>query len=110
MAFSAHKAFSDQFDRDIQDNKYPFPEFPKLKDEDKPSVTTTMVVDNTAFISTSLKGRGSYIYDVALNAIKNDHPCEGPVLEGLRRCQQKSIDVAGKTRIHRREAKCGTCQ
>lgn len=66
-----------------------------------------MVVDNTAYISTSLRGKGSYIYDPALSAIKSNHQYEGPVLEGLRRCQERSIDVDGKTRIHRKSAKCG---
>ena len=81
---------------------------PRLRIEERPRVTTTMVVDNTAYISTSLKGKGSYIYDLSLSAVKNNHPCEGPVLDGLRRCQQTSIDVEGRTQLHRTQAKCGT--
>jgi hypothetical protein len=105
MAFVAHEKFRSQFAKDLGEGRY---KNPTLKLADRPSVTTTMVVDNTAYISTSLKGKGSYIYDPALTAVKANHPCEGPVLDGLRRCQERSIDVAGKTRIHRRQAKCGT--
>jgi hypothetical protein len=81
---------------------------PTLRLADRPRVTTTMIIDDTAYISTSLKGKGSYIYDPALNDIKKDHPCEGPVLDGLRRCQQRSIEVEGKTAMHRTQGKCGT--
>ena len=105
MAFVAHEKFVDQYAQDILNKRYLKP---KLKLEEMPAVTTTMIVDNTAYISTSLKGKGSYIYDPALSLVKNNHPCEGPVLDGLRRCQEQSLDVAGKTRIHRRSAKCGT--
>lgn len=105
MAFVAHGKFVAQYAQDIKNERYMKP---RLKPEERPSVTTTMIVDNTAYISTSLKGKGSYIYDPALSLIKNNHPCEGPVLDGLRSCQERSLDVAGNTRIHRRQAHCGT--
>ncbi|CAD0112711.1 unnamed protein product [Aureobasidium uvarum] len=104
MAFVAYQKFLTQFGEDLTNRRYTNP---SLKDRDRPAVTTTMVIDNTAYISTSLKGKGSYIYDPALSAVKTDHPCDGPVLDGLRRCQERSIDVAGATRMHRTSAKCG---
>lgn len=79
-----------------------------------------MVVDNTAYISTSLKGIGSYVYDprpkdhredTKMSIRDPDDVCKRPVLDGLVRCQEKSIDV--KTRkqvnkqVHQYQAKCG---
>jgi hypothetical protein len=105
LAFVAHEKFLTQFAIDLTVER---PTGPGLNRRDSPRVTTTIIVDDTAYISTSLKGKGSYIYDLSASAIKNNHPCEGPVLDGLRRCQQRPINVDGKTSMHRTQAKCGT--
>ncbi|KAH0288362.1 hypothetical protein M436DRAFT_79324 [Aureobasidium namibiae CBS 147.97] len=104
LAFVAHEQFLTQFAKDDNAKRY---KSPSLSAKDKPRVTTTMVVDNTAYIATSLKGKGAYIYDLSKSDIKGNHPCEGPVLEGLRRCQQRSIDLDNTTQMHRTKAKCG---
>lgn len=98
--------------------RYPGKDFGN--DRNRSSVTTTMVVDNTAYISTSLKGIGSYVYDprpkdhredTKMSIRDPDDVCKRPVLDGLVRCQEKSIDV--KTRkqvnkqVHQYQAKCG---
>lgn len=105
LAFVAHEQFLAQFEKDDKARRYTNP---TLSPKDRPRVTTTMVVDNTAYIATSLKGKGAYIYDIPSSDIKDNHPCEGPVLQGLRRCQQKSIDLDNTTQMHRTKAKCGT--
>lgn len=66
-----------------------------------PAVTTTLVVDNTAYISTSIKGSGTYLYKPAAKSVpkgqprfvtlKDDkNPCRAEVVEALQRCQLKS--------------------
>lgn len=76
--------------------------------------TVHKVIDNTAYIATSLKGRGSsYIYDVSKNKvsnhmagmhIKDSHPLDNAVFDGLRRCQAFAVDT---DRGHRNMANCG---
>ena len=78
LAFVAHEQFLIQFEKDDKAKRY---KSPSLSAKDRPRVTTTMVVDNTAYIATSLKGKGAYTYDIPRSTIKDNHPCEGPVLK-----------------------------
>ncbi|KAM0723339.1 hypothetical protein Q7P37_000324 [Cladosporium fusiforme] len=67
-----------------------------------PAVTTTLVVDNTAYISTSIKGSGAYLYDPPRYDVPADKPryvtlrgnnqnsCRKEVVDALRRRQLKS--------------------
>jgi hypothetical protein len=75
----------------------------------QPAVTTTLVIDNTAYISSSMCG-GPYLYRPNGNTGANqarftdlnpDHPCAGPVQDALTRCQLTNI--VG----HRTGASCG---
>lgn len=117
LAFKAHEAVEEQFDEDQQDQKT----YRGMTRKQLPVVTTTLVVENTAYIFTSMKG-GSYLYDPGdLEAQKHgqdvdlpaDHPCRhagGEVFEALRRCQMQAVDTAGSNvqrRAHRTGASCG---
>lgn len=90
----------------------------KIADRDMfPSVTTTLVVDNTAYISTSIKGTGTYLYQPASKSVPegeprwvtlkgNKNPCRVEVLDALQRCQLKSPSKFREMRDDaRREAK-----
>lgn len=66
-----------------------------------PAVTTTLVVDNTAYISTSVKGTGTYLYKPAAKVVPkgqprfvtlkgDNNPCRAEVVQALQRCQLKS--------------------
>lgn len=111
LAFAAHTKFLRQYDLDTNG--------PDRVDglrskKDKPSVTTISIVDNTAYIATSLKGRGgSYIYDVSNNNPKDDmagvhikesHNFDNAVFDGLRQCQAYAVDT---DRAHKNMANCG---
>lgn len=115
MAFAAHAAVRTTFQQDYKTNKYV-----GMGKDSKPMVTTTLVIDNTAYIWTSMK-RGAYLYapdwdkrnkngeDVV---IPDDHPCSnkgGRVLGALRRCQYQAAQrVPGnQLRAHRTGASCG---
>jgi hypothetical protein len=71
------------------------------------------VIDNTAYIATSLRGKGSYLYDVRSNDpsddmagvhIKESHPLDNAVIDGLRRCQAFAVDT---DRGHMNMGNCG---
>ena len=75
-----------------------------------PSVTTTLVIDDTAYISSSMGG-GPYLYrpngntgadQARFTDLDPDHPCAGPVQDALTRCQLNSIAIG-----HRTGASCG---
>ncbi|KAF2113967.1 hypothetical protein BDV96DRAFT_600715 [Lophiotrema nucula] len=77
----------------------------------KPRVTTTMVLDDTAYISSSLTG-GPYLYIPEVNPKSDEprfkqldplHPCDGPVKDALLACQVHSVAKSG----HRTGASCG---
>jgi len=75
-----------------------------------PGVTTTLVIDDTAYISSSMGG-GPYLYrpngntgadQARFTDLDPDHPCAGPVQDALTRCQLNSIAIG-----HRTGASCG---
>ena len=116
LAFQAHKA-SREAHEDYKRKK----QYKSLGDNSLPAVTTTLVLDNTAYIYTSMKG-GPYLYSPGYRedykagrpvALRPDHPCEpfsGEVFTALRRCQLQAADNAGanvKPRAHRTGASCG---
>jgi hypothetical protein len=79
-----------------------------------PVVTTTLVVDNTAYISTSIKGTGTYLYKPASRSVpdgqprhvtlKGDkNPCRAEVIEALERCQLRSPSKFKEMREEARE-------
>lgn len=116
LAFAAHTKAQKQFTADAN------PERPGGREvngaRDRPMVTTTLVVDDTAYIATSLKGRGkSYIYDIPktkgqpdmTNANMNPFPegsvlCNNFVIDGLRLCQETAVETK---RAHKNNANCG---
>lgn len=112
LAFAAHTKFLQQFRLDVTEGPNRIIGLSRKKD--KPSVTTTFVVDNTAYIATSMKGRGgSYIYDVSNNNpdddmagvhIKESHKFDNAVFDGLRQCQACAVDT---DRAHKNMANCG---
>lgn len=76
-----------------------------------PAVTTTLVVDNTAYISSSANGAGSFLYlpngntrGRRFNELDPAHPCTGPVQDALVRCQAKAVTLGSG---HRTGASCG---
>lgn len=115
LAFAAHVKYEDQFFKDTQP-KSPN-RIPGLsRSKTKPTVTTTMVIDNTAYIATSLEAGGaSYLFGSVGNDWKNHmagmhipetHPCNGnTVIDGLRRCQAMAVET---DRGHKFQANCGT--
>lgn len=76
-----------------------------------PGVTTTLVVDNTAYISSSASAGGSFLYLPNGNRqgwrfthLNPAHPCTGPVQNALLRCQAKAVNFGTG---HRTGANCG---
>ena len=76
-----------------------------------PGVTTTLVVDNTAYISSTMGG-GAYLYlpngntgsdQSRFTDLDPAHPCAGAVQDALTRCQANSVNFSG----HRTGASCG---
>lgn len=73
----------------------------------EPGVTTVLVVDNTAYISTSAKG-GQFLYfrEGSANRYKQldpSRPCHGTVQTALLNCQARTAEGWG----HRTGASCG---
>lgn len=106
LAFQASAAVKKEFDDNFDDIALDYKNQHKhkyLKPAEKlwPQVTSTLVIDSTAYISTSMKGEGIYLYDpanyaapkgdpqwVSLRATNN--PCRKEVVQALQRCQMKS--------------------
>lgn len=112
LAFAAHARFSEKFKTDTDEDNAGRIQGLNFK-KDQPGVTTTIVVDNTAYIATSLRGRGSsYIYDVPKGfndnmagiKIKDSMPFDNAVIDGLRRCQAQAVTT---DRAHKNMANCG---
>lgn len=106
LAFQASaavkKEFDDNFDTIALDYKKKH-NHKYLKPAEKlwPTVTSTLIVDNTAYISTSIKGEGTYLYNPANYAAPKGDPqwvslratnnlCRKEVVQALERCQLKS--------------------
>lgn len=102
LAYTAHAAMIEQYETD-------YVKYSGLKRK-PPGVTTTLVVDNTAYISSSANGGGSFLYlpngnkdGSRYTELNPAHPCEDPVKAALIRCQTRSVNPTG----HRTGASCG---
>lgn len=97
---------------------YNYPHIDRSRGSSLPLVTTTLVVDNTAYISSSMKGQADYLYITNQAGAGNNpgavgvsrytnlnpaHPCTGPVQDALQQCQLRSVGQSG----HNSGAKCG---
>lgn len=84
----------------------------------QPTVTTVLVIDNTAYISTSMRG-GSFLYRPKSGrttpkdqprhtvVLKNRTKCGKEVVDALTRCQTKAEKDYGQLSGHRTGASCG---
>jgi hypothetical protein len=66
------------------------------KSKDRPSTTSTIVVGNTAYITSSMKAgqKGSYLYlpDVPATTLRTQH-CREPLRTALANCQLKRFEI-----------------
>jgi hypothetical protein len=131
LAFQASEAVSIAYDANVgtivAEYKKQFKRPPK-EGALWPGVTTTLVVDNTAYISTSIKGPGASLYQPArivpkgvreprwVQLRENTNPCRVEVIEALERCQLRSTErflkdgkLPGDVQSsgHRTRASCG---
>ncbi|KAF2166026.1 hypothetical protein M409DRAFT_23754 [Zasmidium cellare ATCC 36951] len=87
-----------------------FPSFAGLGKK-APGVTTTLIVDNTAYISSSANSAGTFLYlpngnreGSRFTQLNPAHPCKGSVEQALTRCQLRAVN---SDTGHRTGASCG---
>lgn len=87
-----------------------------IRDQPRPDVTTVLVIDNTAYISSSMRG-GSFLYRPKpvwtpsneprhVAVLRNNLVCRKEVVSALTACQTKAR-AKGKLSGHRTGASCG---
>jgi len=86
MAYVARDAVLDEHKKMVQEN------IGVRSSKDRPSTTSTIIVVNTAYITSSMKAgpRGSYLYlpDLPATTIRGQH-CREPLRTALANCQTK---------------------
>jgi hypothetical protein len=110
LAYAAHQAREDAF---VKDRKALNSAFKRGYGNKIPGVTTTLIIDDVAYISSSMKG-GPYFYSLRHDKEPHwraenleDEKCTELVKKGLQACQVTSNPVRGQRTGHRTGANCG---
>jgi hypothetical protein len=99
MAFVARQGVIDEHDK-WSDNKLVGH---LRKSDDRPATTSTLVVGNTAYITSSMKSRkeGPYLYlpEVPMTTLDTGH-CKEPLRAALANCQAKRFETTESEEGH----------